>query len=124
MSNPILPHPITQLVNTQIGMVVVIIAAITVFFHTHPVVGILGFLVAYEVIRTASHTSPSTVYSQAQPSFSKKADRMQAMQPPFKKTLEEEMVTNMVPLALPTEATSRPPSYRPVLDNVNNAQAI
>ena len=121
MSNMVLPPSFTKLVNTQAGMVVVVLAALTVFFHTHPVVGILALLVAYEMIRTASRTSPASVYSQVQPTYTTKKSRMKAMQPVPRVTLEEQMVKSMVPLALPPSSSDKGPSYLPVLDNINNA---
>ena len=124
MSNMVLPPSLTSLINTQIGMATVVLLSITVFYHTHPVVGILGFLVAYEMIRTARTTSPTILYSQSQPTFSTKHDKLHAMQPPNTRSLEEDMITNMVPLVVPSDATSMPSSYLPVLSDTKHATPL
>ena len=121
MSNMVLPPSLTKLANTQAGMIVIVVLALTVFFHTHPVVGVLGLLVAYEMIKTAGRTSPSVVYSQAQPTFTTKKSRMRSMQSHPKVTLEEQMVKNMVPLVNPPSGSDPGASYLPVLDNTRNA---
>ena len=121
MSNMVLPPSLTKLVNTQAGMIVVVVLALTVFFHTHPIDGVLGHLVAYELVKTAGRTSPSVVYSQAQPTFTTRKSRMQSMQPRPKVTLEEHMVKNLVPLVHPASNSDPGATYLPVLDNIRNA---
>ncbi len=121
MSNMVLPPSLTKLVNTQAGMVVVVLVALTIFFHTHPVVGVLALLVAYEMIRTASRTTPAEIYSEVQPSYRSREDRLRAMQPTPRVTLEEEMVKNLIPFVRPAADSDQGPSYLPVLDNNRNA---
>ena len=121
MSNMVLPPSLTKLVNTQAGMVTVVLVALTIFFHTHPVVGVLALLVAYEMIRTASRTTPAEIYSEVQPSYRSREDRLRAMQPTPRVTLEEEMVKNMIPFVRPPSDSDQGASYLPVLDNNRNA---
>jgi len=117
----VLPPSLTKLVNTQAGMVAVVLIALTVFFHTHPVVGILALLVAYEMIRTAGRTTPAEIYSQVQPSYRSREDRLRAMQPTPRVSLEEEMIKNLIPFVRAPRDSDPSASYLPVLDDNKNA---
>jgi len=124
MSNMVLPPSLTKLVNTQAGMIAVVLIAFTIFFHTHPVVGVLALLVAYEMIRTASRTTPAEIYSQVQPSYRSREDRLRSMQPTQRVTLEEEMVKNLIPFVRAPADSDPGASYLPVLDNNGNASKV
>ena len=124
MTNMNLPYGVTKIINTPVGTGVVIILALTLLYHSHPVVGVLGLLVAYEMIRVSGRTSPNLITNNLQPTFSNKSDDMQDMQPPRKKTLEEEAVQNMVPLVRSTPQSKAPSPYLPVLDSTHGASEL
>ena len=124
MTNMKLPYGVTQIINTPVGTGVVIILALTLLYHSHPVIGVLGLLVAYEMIRVSGRTSPNLITNNLQPTFSNKSDKMQDMQPPRKKTLEEEAVQNMVPLVRSTPQSKAPSPYLPVLDSTHGASEL
>jgi hypothetical protein len=64
-----------------IAVVIVIILAITLFLSTNPVVGILGFLAAYEFIRRSSRTTGVYGIETFSPTEQKKQEVMTAMNP-------------------------------------------
>lgn len=124
MTNMNLPYGVTQVINTPVGTGVIIVLALTLLYHSHPVVGVLGLLVAYQMIRVSGRTSPNLITNNLQPSFSNKSQKIQDMQPPRKKTLEEEAVENMVPLVRSTPESKAPSPYLPVLDSTHGASEL
>jgi len=93
---PSVPPALAEYAESTIGQVVVVILAITLFLSTNPVVGILGFLAAYEFIRRASRVNGVYGIETFSPTEQKKHEVMTAMNPPPEKTLEEELVDKLV----------------------------
>jgi hypothetical protein len=80
-------------------VVAIIIVAIYLFLATHPVLGVLGIFVAYEIIRrTNTRIAPMLEYTAEQP---KKDAEMRRMNPPQERTLEEDVVEKMAPVGSP-----------------------
>jgi len=96
---PAVPQALAEYAESTIGQVVVVILAITLFLSTNPVVGILGFLAAYEFIRRASRVTGVYGIETFSPTEQKKQEIMAAMNPPPAKTLEEELVDKLVPIS-------------------------
>lgn len=96
---PSVPHALAEYAESTTGQIIVIILAITLFVSTNPVVGILGFLAAYEFIRRSSHVTGIYGIETFSPTEQKKQEVMAAMNPAPVKTLEEELVDNLVPIS-------------------------
>jgi hypothetical protein len=96
---PSVPPALAEYAESTIGQVIVIILAITLFLSTNPVVGILGFLAAYEFIRRASRVTGVYGIETFSPTEEKKKQIMTAMNPAPVKTLEEELVESLVPIS-------------------------
>jgi len=96
---PSVPQALAEYAESTIGQVIVIILAITLFLSTNPVVGILGFLAAYEFIRRASRVTGVYGIETFSPTEEKKKEIMTAMNPAPVKTLEEELVDSLVPIS-------------------------
>lgn len=109
------PENLAFLFDNIIGQVVVILGALALFLNSHPVVGVLGFFVAYEIIRRSSIASGSYAVQTYIPTEETKSDEMIQMNTPYTKTVEEEVIDNMLPLVGPPDNTD--PSYKPVLDD-------
>ncbi len=113
---PDVPLGLAEYAESTIGQLVIIILAITLFLSTNPVVGILGFLAAYEFIRRASRTTGVYGIETFSPTEEKKHQIMTAMNPAPEKTLEEELVDNLVPISPNDEiGLSDGGSFQPVL---------
>jgi hypothetical protein len=113
---PSVPHALAEYAESTIGQVIVIILAITLFLSTNPVVGILGFLAAYEFIRRASRVTGVYGIETFSPTEEKKKQIMTAMNPAPVKTLEEELVDSLVPISPNDEiGLSDGGSFQPVL---------
>ena len=96
---PSVPPALAEYAESTIGQVIVIILAITLFLSTNPVVGILGFLAAYEFIRRASRVTGVYGIETFSPTEEKKKQIMTAMNPAPVKTLEEELVESLVTIS-------------------------
>ena len=85
----------------------------------HPILGVLGIFVAYELIRrTSTKTIAMVQYTPEQP---KKDLEMKRMNPPKERTLEEAMVAKMAPISDGGVVVS---DYLPVSDDVRGASMI
>jgi len=113
---PDIPQGLAEYAESTIGQLVVIILAITLFLSTNPVVGILGFLAAYEFIRRSSRVTGVYGIETFSPTEEKKQQIMTAMNPAPIKTLEEELVDSLVPISPNDEVgLSDGGSFQPVL---------
>lgn len=113
---PDVPLGLAEYAESTIGQVVIIILAITLFLSTNPVVGILGFLAAYEFIRRSSRVTGVYGIETFSPTEQKKHQIMTAMNPAPEKTLEEELVDSLVPISPNDDiGLSDGGSFQPVL---------
>ena len=120
---PAVPPALAQYAESMVGQVIVVILAITLFLSTNPVVGILGFLAAYEFIRRSSRVTGVYGIETFSPTEKKKQQVMTAMNPAPAKTLEEELVESLVPISPNDEATGLTDggSFQPVLGDLYGA---
>jgi hypothetical protein len=120
---PSVPPALAEYAESTAGQVIVIILAITLFLSTNPVVGILGFLAAYEFIRRSSRATGVYGIETFSPTEKKKQEVMVAMNPPSEKTLEEELVDKLVVISPNDERSgiSDGMSFQPVLGKLYGA---
>jgi len=113
---PSVPPALAEYAESMTGQIIVIVIAITLFLSTNPVVGILGFLAAYEFIRRASRVTGVYGIETFSPTEQKKQQVMTAMNPEPTKTLEEELVDSLVPISPNDEiGLTDGGSFQPVL---------
>jgi len=115
------PHGLAELIDTTIGNVVVVCLALTLFSQSNPIIGVLGLLVAYLLIKRSSiETGSHAIRSFLSSENAKVRDFSKYNQ--FPVTLEEEVVAKMAPLVQHGPATNA--NYAPVLDEVHHAAPI
>lgn len=117
IGNPI-PQPLHRLIDTQFGIVVVIIIAISLFAFS-PVLGVIGLLVAYQIIRKTG-TFAIGMYM---PSEEKKWKQSEKDYNRSSDTLEEDVIRTMAPTIQPglVENTG---DFAPSLDNTYDAAEL
>jgi hypothetical protein len=111
------PKPIAQVIDTLVGKIVVILLAIYLFIYTNPILGVIGFFVAYDLIRRSSVATGNFGIDNYLPTEETKQAKMSSYnQYPY--TLEQEMVKKMVPNVTKdmTNAT-----YIPMTDDIYDA---
>jgi hypothetical protein len=102
------PDVIAPYVDTPLGNIVVVLIAISLFTHSHAVVGVLGLFAAYTLIRRSSSSAAVEAYV---PSEKRKSEELSAYNQ-FPVTLEEQIVALRAPLA-DTEVGSATASFHP-----------
>ena len=111
------PKPIAQIIDTLVGKIVVILLAICLFIYTNPILGVIGFFVAYDLIRRSSVATGNFGIDNYLPTEETKQAKMSSYnQYPY--TLEQEMVKKMVPVVNKDMTTA---SYVPITDDVYDA---
>jgi len=117
-----IPGPIADAVDTTLGKVLIVIAALSLFAYTNPILAVLGLFVAHDLIRRSSNQTGSTALSMYVPTEEKKESQMQAMNH-FPYTLEQEMVNKMT-VSHKSIIPDSPSNYKPVLDDLHNASSL
>lgn len=117
-----IPGPIADMVDTTLGKVLIVIAALSLFAYTNPILAVLGLFVAHDLIRRSSNQTGSTALSMYVPTEEKKERQMQAMNH-FPYTLEQEMVNKMT-VSHESIIPEAPANYKPVLDNLHDASSL
>jgi len=115
------PNVLAGLIDNLVGNVIVVIIAIIIFANSHPIVGILAAVAAYELIKRSSvSTGTNAIRNYVESEKSKVEDFNRYND--FPVTLEEEVVAKMAPLV---ENNDPPRSdFKPVLDDQHDAAGI
>ena len=133
------PLILAEHIDTMFGKVAVVLIAAVVFMKTNPVIGVLGFVVAYQMIKTSSVATGTYGIRHYLPTESSKLREMQSFNhtestggqdivSPAKAavilsgTLEEETVDRMAPLVISGSASTA--EYMPILDGQHGASMI
>ena len=117
-----MPSNLAKMINTNVGNAVVLVIALSLFCHAEPIVGILGLVVAYELIRRAGHGIAAIDVKKHLPTENTKEKVMKTIQPPNQGNLEEQTVKNMVPLV--GEPLETPAEYKPIADVIHGASSF
>ena len=108
------PERLAELIDNIYGNIVVVLIAITIFANTNPVVGVIAFIAAYELIkRSRSRNFPPSEHSKMLEFSDYNA---------FPVTLEEQMVAKMAPLVIHSADPNL--NYKPTLDSLYDAAPI
>jgi hypothetical protein len=91
------PDTIAPYVDTPLGNIVVVVIALSLFTHSHAVVGVLGLFAAYTLIRRSSSSGSSSAVEAYVPSEKRKSEELSEYNQ-FSVTLEEQMVALRAPL--------------------------
>jgi hypothetical protein len=113
-----IPQPLNQYIDTNMGIVAVIIVAISLFAYS-PVLGVVGLLVAYQIIRKTG-TFAIGMYM---PSEEKKWVSSEKDYNKPNDTLEQEVIRTMAPIVNPDLMTSTG-DFSPTLDNTHDAEML
>jgi hypothetical protein len=118
------PDAFAAVVDTPIGMVLVLLLTLMNFMRSNVILGVVGLFVAYEVVRRSARINnrvPMEIYT---PSQMNKDIELIQMNPPESKSLEEEMVDKMAPVGKSSMITFTMSEYKPVATETHNASTI
>lgn len=130
------PAPLSELINTMGGRVLILIIVIALYLFNHPILATISLLVAFELIRRSSeHKSFGSVNSIHQPipnmapipeypiQVQKNNSGHFTAHNQFPYTLEQEVVKKMVPLTN-SGKNNTPASYKPILEDLYDASPV
>jgi len=117
------PEPFASLIDSLLGKIVVIIIAIILFANVNPILGVLGLLIAYDLIRRSTITTGNYALQKYLPTQEKVNSQFTAFNQ-FPYTLEQEMVKKMTPNNSNEFFGGPAPTYKPVLDNTRDAALV
>jgi hypothetical protein len=113
-----IPKPLNELIDTQLGVVVVIIIAISLFAFS-PVLGVVGLIVAYQIIRKTG-TFAIGMYM---PSEEKKWKSSEKDYNHATDNLEQDVIRNMAPIVQPDLGASTG-DFSPSLGDTHSAAML
>lgn len=113
-----IPSPLNKYIDTNMGIVAVIIVAISLFAYS-PVLGVVGLLVAYQIIRKTG-TFAIGMYM---PSEEKKWVSSEKDYNRQSDTLEQDIIRTMAPTVNPDLMASTG-DFVPTLDNTHDADTL
>jgi len=112
------PGVIGALVDTILGKIIIVMGAICLF-TTHPVVGAIGLVAAYQLIMRSQGLQVASIYI---PSELKKSRVLTAMNQ-FPVTVEEEIIAKQIPYVFKMNAQGNRP-YKGVQDKLHGAAKL
>lgn len=118
------PNFLAGVLDSSLGMLVLFIVAIFLFFYVNPVLGVVFLFVAYELLRRSSKLVGHAAIVKHTPSQAKKDVQMAQMNPAKKETLEEEIVDKMAPVGHSDLSIYTPSSFKPVSESVGSASLV
>lgn len=120
------PEPLAELVDNQIGKVIIFILVILLFIHANPILAVLGLFVAFVLISNSSVVTGTDAIKKFLPSEDKKGCEMSAYNftpyNQFPYTLEQEVIKKMAPINQGGSVTNA--SYKPMLENYHDASNV
>ena len=117
-----IPSGIAEKIDTMTGKIVISILALLLFAYSNPILGILGLVTAYELIKGSSVTTGSAVLAKYYPTEEKKWTPFTA-ENQFPYTLEQEIVSKMAPVRN-ADSVNTQASFKPILDDTYDAAPI
>lgn len=116
-----MPSAIADMIGTTIGKIVVILIALGLFAYSNPVLGVLGLLVAYHLIKTANIRTGMAGLEEYYPTEEKKWSPFTPIHQ-FPYTLEQEVVKKMTTQKFNTTYVKAP--FKPLLDDTHDASPL
>jgi hypothetical protein len=117
------PSVIANMIDTTYGKAIVVLVSLLLFANTNPVLGVLGFFVAYNLITKSEITTGTYGLNNYMPTEEKKYSAM-TMYNQFPYTLEQEIVKKMAPLNKADTSGLNTYSFNPVLDDLHDAAPV
>jgi len=117
-----MPNQFAESIDTNIGKIIVWLSALLLFAFSNPILGILGLIVAYEIIQRSTITTGTAALQSYYPTEKKKWSPFTPRNQ-FPYTLEQEIVKKMAPIR-PVNYTKNKSTFKPILDNLHDAAPI
>jgi hypothetical protein len=116
-----MPDPVANMIDSNTGKVIVALVALLLFGYSNPILGVLGIMVAYQLIKSSSEKTGMAALEKYYPTEEKKWSPFTPTHQ-FPYTLEQEVVKQMAPQKFNSNYVKAP--YRPMLDDTHDAAKI
>jgi hypothetical protein len=116
-----MPDSVANVIDSSVGKIVVCLIALLLFGYSNPILGVLGIMVAYQLIKSSSEKTGMAALEQYYPTEEKKWSPFTPTHQ-FPYTLEQEVVKQMASQKFNANFVKAP--YRPVLDDTHDASMI
>jgi hypothetical protein len=116
-----MPDPVANMIDSSAGKVIVALLALLLFGYSNPILGVLGIMVAYQLIKSSSEKTGMAALEKYYPTEEKKWSPFTPTHQ-FPYTLEQEVVKQMAPQKFNSNYVKAP--YRPMLDDTHDAAKI
>jgi hypothetical protein len=124
------PSFLTQYINSNIGIAMIIILTLYMLFYTTPILAILTVFVAYELLRRSN-----VVRGQKRPPLyhdhslwgtdsSVQDQKVEITQPPVETTLEEQVISVMAPVGKSESPSFSSAYFKPIQGRIAGASMI
>lgn len=117
------PSVLAHVVDTIYGKAAVVLIALILFANSNIILGVLGFLVAYNLITKSEIVTGSYGLNNYLPTEKKKYSALTSYNQ-FPYTLEQEIVKKMAPINKSDTSGSNTYSFNPVLDDLHDAAPV
>jgi hypothetical protein len=116
-----MPDGVANMIDSTMGKVIVAIVTLLLFAYSNPILGVLGVMVAYHLVKSASEKTGMAAMEQFYPTEEKKwSPFTPAHQFPY--TLEQEVVKKMASQKFNDNYVKAP--YSPMLDDNYDAAPV
>ena len=116
-----MPGPIANIIDSSAGKIIVALVALLLFGYSNPILGVLGIMVAYQLIKSSSEKTGMAALEQFYPTEEKKWSPFTPMHQ-FPYTLEQEVVKDMASQRFNTNYIKAP--YKPMIEDTHDASLI
>ena len=116
-----MPDQVANIIDSPAGKIVVALIALLLFGYSNPILGVLGIMVAYQLIKSSSEKTGMAALEKYYPTEEKKWSPFTPIHQ-FPYTLEQEVVKEMASQKFNANYVKAP--YRPMLDDTHDASMI
>lgn len=120
------PAWFVPMINSSVGLVVLLIVVLYLLFYTTPVLGVLSLFVAYELLRRSS-VMPIAKASieDSTPSQKRKDSQLKQMNPHLKeRSLEEDVVDKLAPVGVREPTQYVDSTFKPTATKLVGASLV
>lgn len=121
ISDKKIPVSVANMIDTPLGKVVVVVLSLSLFAYANPLLSILGVVVAYFIINSATVQTGTYGLEEYTPTENKKWSSFEPRQH-HTYTLEEEIVKERASQSFNTSFSKTP--WRPILDDTHHASPV
>lgn len=126
------PSYLASYIDNPLGILMLFLITVYLFFYLNPVLGVLYIFVAYELLRRSSVAMAGNsvvnyaVNQPTAPSQANKNAQLARMNPPpiMNRTLEEDVIDKMAPAPSAAVNAAAESSFKPVYDFVGGASMV